>query len=153
ALTIGLIKYLAVRRCVVAIATHSTAVKLYAYGSAEMESAAVDFDQHTLMPRFTLRPHTIGQSFGLAVAERMGVRPEVIRSAQAARPAGSAELEDALSKLEEQRRALAHQAEQIRARERERQKAHLSAVDAARRAAERAEAEREKLRADFRQMT
>ena len=52
ALTIGLIKYLAARRCLVAIATHSTAVKLYAYGSAALESAAVDFDEHALTPAF-----------------------------------------------------------------------------------------------------
>src|SRR5207244_3160613 len=41
ALTIGLMNYLADRGCLVAIATHSTTVKLYAYGQASYEAAAV----------------------------------------------------------------------------------------------------------------
>jgi DNA mismatch repair protein MutS2 len=152
ALTIGLIKYLAARRCLVAIATHSTAVKLYAYGSAELESAAVDFDERSLTPRFTLRPHTVGQSFGLAVAQRLGLPAELIDAAQAARPAGSAELEDALRRLEEQRGELARQIEETRNRERERQSAHLAAMQAAEDAARRATSERDKVRTEFRQM-
>jgi DNA mismatch repair protein MutS2 len=152
ALTIGLIKYLAARQCLVAIATHSTAVKLYAYGSAELESAAVDFDERSLTPRFTLKPHTVGQSFGLAVAQRLGLPAELIDAAQAARPAGSAELEDALRRLEEQRSELAGQIEETRNHERERQRAHLAAMQAAEDAARRASSERDKVRAEFRQM-
>jgi DNA mismatch repair protein MutS2 len=152
ALTIGLIRYLAARQCLFAIATHSTAVKLYAYGSAELESAAVDFDERNLTPRFKLKPHTVGQSFGLAVAERLGLPAEIIRAAQQARPAGSAELEDALRRLEDQREALARQSEEARARERQRQNDHLAATQAAEQAHARAAAEREKVRADFRQM-
>jgi DNA mismatch repair protein MutS2 len=152
ALTIGLIQYLTARRCLVAIATHSTAVKLYAYGSAELESAAVDFDERTLTPRFTLRAHTVGQSFGLAVAERLGLPAELIHAAQQARPAGSAELEDALRRLEEQRAELARQVEEMRNRERERHQAHVAAVAAEQEASRRAVGEREKVREEFRQL-
>lgn len=153
ALTIGLIQYLAARQCLFAIATHSTAVKLYAYGSAALESAAVDFDERHLTPRFTLRPHTVGQSFGLAVAERLGLPGEVIRAAQAARPAGSAELEDALRRLESQREELARQTEEARAREQQRHQDHQAAMEAAEASHTRAAAEREKVRAEFRTMT
>ncbi|HKD68700.1 MAG TPA: endonuclease MutS2 [Candidatus Binataceae bacterium] len=153
ALTIGLMKYLAAHRCLFAIATHSTAVKLYAYGSTELESAAVDFDEHSLTPRFTLRPHTVGQSFGLAVAERLGLPAEVVGAAQQARPAGSAELEDALRRLEAQRAELARQTEDMRVSEHQRQRAHLAAMQAAEEAAARASTEREKVRAEFRQMS
>ncbi len=153
ALTIGLIKYLAARQCVFAIATHSTAVKLYAYSGAELESAAVDFDERNLTPRFTLRPHTIGQSFGLAVAERLGLPAEVIHAAQAARPAGSAELQDALRRLDAQRQELARQTEEVRDRDQQRQRAHVAAMQAADDAAARAAAEREKVRVEFRRLT
>ncbi len=152
ALTIGLIKYLGARRSLVAIATHSTAVKLYAYGSTDLESAAVDFDEHALTPRFALKPHTVGQSFGLAVAERLGLPAELIRAAQAARPAGSAELEDALRRLEEQRSELARQTEEMSESERERQAAHDAGIAAAEQATQRAIAERDNVRAEFRQM-
>jgi DNA mismatch repair protein MutS2 len=153
ALTIGLIQYLAARRCVFAIATHSTAVKLYAYSGAELESAAVDFDERQLTPRFRLKPHTVGQSFGLAVAERLGLPGEIIRAAQDARPAGSAQLEDALRRLEHQRQELARQTEEMRATERDRRHSHEAVMKAAAEAAARAAAQTEKLRADFRQMT
>jgi DNA mismatch repair protein MutS2 len=153
ALTIGLIRYLAARQCIFAIATHSTAVKLYAYGSAELESAAVDFDERQLTPRFRLKPHTVGQSFGLAVAERLGLPGEIIRAAQQARPAGSAELEDALRRLEQQREELARQTEEMREGDHQRQQAHQAAIKAAEEAAARAAAQTEKVRADFRQMT
>ena len=152
ALTIGLIQYLTARRCLIAIATHSTAVKLYAYGSAALESAAVDFDERSLTPRFTLKPRTVGQSFGLAVAERLGLPAELIHAAQQARPAGSAELEDALRRLEEQRAELAEQVEEMRNRERERHQAHVAAVEAEQEASRRAISEREKVREEFRQL-
>jgi DNA mismatch repair protein MutS2 len=152
ALTIGLIKYLGARESLVAIATHSTAVKLYAYGSAELESAAVDFDEHELTPRFALRAHTVGQSFGLAVAERLGLPAELIAAAKAARPAGSAELEDALRRLEEQRSELARQTDAMRIGEHEQREAHEKALAAAEQATQRAVAERDSVRAEFRRM-
>ncbi|MGO9636032.1 MAG: MutS-related protein, partial [Steroidobacteraceae bacterium] len=63
ALAIGLMNHLGTRRCMLAIATHSTAVKLHAYSQAGFEAAAVDFDADRLTPLYRLKPHTIGQSY------------------------------------------------------------------------------------------
>ena len=79
ALAIGLMNHLGARRCLVAIATHSTAVKLHAYSRAGFEAAAVDFDPEHLAPLYRLKPHTIGQSYGLAVARRLGLPEEIIK--------------------------------------------------------------------------
>ncbi len=68
ALAIGIMKYLAARKCTVAVATHSTAVKLHAYSGHDFDVAAVDFDPEHLIPLYRLKPGTIGQSYGLAVA-------------------------------------------------------------------------------------
>jgi DNA mismatch repair protein MutS2 len=152
ALTIGLIEYLLRRRCLCAIATHSTAVKLFAYASEKLESMAVDFDEQTLTPRFALKPHTIGQSYGLAVAERLGLPGEVIEQARTARPAGSAELEDVLRRLEEQRTALSEELSAARTREQNRQALHQQAVAQAQAAQEKAAAERARMRAEFDRM-
>jgi len=76
ALAIGLMNHLGTRRCMLAIATHSTAVKLHAYSQAGFEAAAVDFDAEHLAPLYRLKPHTIGQSYGLAVARGDVVRRE-----------------------------------------------------------------------------
>ncbi|MGH7932362.1 MAG: endonuclease MutS2, partial [Candidatus Binataceae bacterium] len=88
ALAIGVMDYLGARDCVVAIATHSTAVKLHAYSRAGFEAAAVDFDPERLAPLYRLKPHTIGQSYGLAVARRLGLPEEIVRTANSALPAG-----------------------------------------------------------------
>ncbi len=141
ALTIGLMNYLAGRRCLIAIATHSTAVKLHAYSRAAFEAAAVDFDPEHLSPLYRLKAHTIGQSYGLAVARRLGLPAEIIRAAEEARPAGSVELEQALNRLEAERAELRRRIEEVR--EREATLAELNRI-----AAEQAESARHKLAAD-----
>jgi len=152
ALTIGLLSYLARRRCLVAIATHSTAVKLHAYSGAKLESAAVDFDPENLEPRFKLKPHTIGQSFGLAVARRLGFPEEIVAAAEAARPSGASELETALKRLEEERTSFVERGEELRLRERSLTEQYQAALRDADRAREQAAAERERMREEVRGM-
>lgn len=152
ALAIGLMNHLAERRCLVAVATHSTAVKLNAYSRADFEVAAVDFDPEHLTPLYRLKPHTIGQSYGLAVARRLGLPAEIISAAEGAMGEGTLELERAIERLEAERAALA--TETARAREREAElAARASEAEAAvQRARERAERERNRLRDDVRDL-
>jgi len=152
ALTIGLLNYLGSRRCLVAIATHSTAVKLHAYSRARLESAAVDFDPENLAPRFKLKPHTIGQSFGLAVARRLGLPEEIVTAAEAARPAGSGELESALGRLEEERMEFAQRSEELRERESALVERYHLALAETDRIREQASAERERMREEVRNL-
>src|SRR5258708_14055799 len=95
---IGLMNHLGTRRCMLAIATHSTAVKLHAYSQAGFEASAVDFDAERLAPLYRLKPHTIGQSYGLAVARRLGLPQEIIRAAEQSKGAGRIELTEALKR-------------------------------------------------------
>jgi DNA mismatch repair protein MutS2 len=148
ALAIGLIDYLAARDCVVAVATHSTAVKLHAYSQTDFDAAAVDFDAERLTPLYRLKPHTIGQSYGLAVARRRGLQREIVEAAEAVLPAGSAELAEALNRLEEERTRLRNQLERLRERERTLAERERVMVETAERTRSRADAERERLRAD-----
>ncbi|HUY26468.1 MAG TPA: endonuclease MutS2 [Candidatus Binataceae bacterium] len=114
ALAIGLMNHLAARRCLVAIATHSTAVKLHAYSRADFDAAAVDFDAERLTPLYRLKPHTIGRSYGLAVARLLGLPEEIILAAEAAMGAGSVELDQALARLEAERARLGEDARRLR---------------------------------------
>src|SRR5205085_2959513 len=91
ALGIAIMDHLAARDCIVAVATHSTAVKLHAYSKAGFDAAAVDFDPEQLTPLYRLKPHTIGQSYGLAVARRLGLPDGIVAAAEAALPTGSTE--------------------------------------------------------------
>jgi DNA mismatch repair protein MutS2 len=146
ALAIGLIHHLASRRCLVAVATHSTAVKLHAYSRSDFEVAAVDFDPDRLTPLYRLKPHTIGQSYGLVVARRLGLPEEIINGAQAAMGESTVELETAIARLEQQRADL--EAELARARERTAELAERQqqAIAGEERARERFKRDRARLR-------
>jgi DNA mismatch repair protein MutS2 len=148
ALAIGIMDYLAARDCVAAVATHSTAVKLHAYARADFDAAAVDFDPERLAPLYRLKPHTIGQSYGLAVARRLGLPDEIVSAAEAALPSGSAQLADALNRLEEERARLKAQIERLRERETAIAGREREALDSAERARAGAETERDRMRAE-----
>ncbi len=148
ALAIGLMNHLGTRRCMLAIATHSTAVKLHAYSQAGFEAAAVDFDADRLTPLFRLKPHTIGQSYGLAVARRLGLPEEIIRAAEQSMGAGTLELTDALKRLDAERAKLNAQAEKLREREASLARIEQEVVQSTEKTAERVEMERKRLRAE-----
>ena len=146
ALAIGLMDYLGARDCLVAVATHSTAVKLHAYSRAGFDAAAVDFDPERLTPLYRIKPHTIGQSYGLAVARRLGLPAQIVDAAEAALPAGSAELAEALRRLEEERTQIRMQAEGLHRREQTLAMREREFADSSERERERAVGERERVR-------
>ena len=148
ALAIGLMNHLGTRRCMLAIATHSTAVKLHAYSQAGFEAAAVDFDADRLTPLYRLKPHTIGQSYGLAVARRLGLPEEIIRAAEQSMGAGTLELTDALKRLDGERAKLNAQAEKLREREAGLARIEQEVLQSAEKTRERGELERKRLRAE-----
>jgi DNA mismatch repair protein MutS2 len=148
ALAIGLMNHLGTRRCMLAIATHSTAVKLHAYSQAGFEAAAVDFDAERLAPLYRLKPHTIGQSYGLAVARRLGLPEEIIRAAEQSMGAGTIELTDALKRLEAERARLNAQLEKLREREASLAGLELKLNQDAEKTRSSADAERKRLRAE-----
>ena len=152
ALGIALMDYLAARDCVVAVATHSTAIKLHAYSRAGFDAAAVDFDPEHLTPRYRLKPHTIGQSYGLAVARRLGLPVEIVAAAEAVLPTGTAELTEALSRLEEERARLKDQTDRLHEQEIAAAEHEREALAAAERARIQAESERERLRSQGSQL-
>ena len=148
ALAIGLMNHLGTRRCMLAIATHSTAVKLHAYSQARFEAAAVDFDADRLEPLYRLKPHTIGQSYGLAVARRLGLPEEIISAAEQSMGAGSIELTDALKRLDGERAKLNAQAEKLREREASLALTEEQILQDTEKTRARAELERKRLRAE-----
>jgi len=152
ALGIGLMDYLAARDCVVAVATHSTAIKLHAYSRAGFDAAAVDFDPEHLTPLYRLKPHTVGQSYGLAVARRLGLPDEIVAAAEAVLPAGTAELSEALNRLEAERARLDGQTARLHGQEIALAEHQREALAAAERMRTRAEAERERLRSEGAQL-
>ncbi len=64
------------------ISTHYGALKAYAAGQAEVENAAVGFDEDTLAPSYKLRAGVPGASAGINVAERLGLDPGIVQRAR-----------------------------------------------------------------------
>ena len=65
------------------ITTHLTSLKVYAANHAGVLNAAVGFDQQTLTPTYELRLGVPGASAGLNIAERLGLRSDIIAEARA----------------------------------------------------------------------
>ncbi|HVA69343.1 MAG TPA: Smr/MutS family protein, partial [Candidatus Binataceae bacterium] len=96
--------------------------------------------------------HTMGQSYGLAVAQRLGLPEEIIREARAAMPAGSADLERVLTLLERERAQLHVETERLRTLAREAADRDAVATANAERAAARTRADRDRFLLESREM-
>jgi DNA mismatch repair protein MutS2 len=95
-----------------------------------------------------LKPHTIGQSYGLAVARRLGLPEEIIRAAEQSMGAGTIELTDTLKRLDAERAKLNAQLEKLRERELNLAQTEQDVLQRAEKTRERAELERKRLRAE-----
>lgn len=150
ALTVGVIEYLGARGCLVAVATHSMTVKLYAQGRDDIELAAVEFDSEQLLARYKLRPHTVGPSYGIEVARRLGLPQEIIQRAQSVLPAHNTLLDTALQRLEEERSRFAMRAAELEQRAADAQRELCQLAQQAAQARERLDKERQSLSAQVR---
>jgi DNA mismatch repair protein MutS2 len=62
--------------------THYPELKSYAQTTERVQNASVEFDVQTLSPTYRLMIGTPGRSNALAIAERLGMPPEVLQSAR-----------------------------------------------------------------------
>jgi DNA mismatch repair protein MutS2 len=128
--------------------THLAAIAMTASSVEGMDNAAMEFDESTGRPTFTLRVGRPGRSRGLEIAAAMGVDATVVGRARAMLGGQHLELERWLRRLEEVEADLLRDRETLERR----QTAAAAAELAARQARERLEAaERElpqKLRAE-----
>ncbi len=68
--------------CLSAISTHHTSLKVFGANSAGVLNAAVGFDEATLKPTYELKTGVPGASAGINIAQRLGLNPEIVRSAR-----------------------------------------------------------------------
>lgn len=109
------------------ITTHLTSLKVYATNHPGVLNAAVGFDQQTLTPTYELRLGVPGASAGLNIAERLGLRKDIITAARAQMTTQTADIGAFLDQLHDQLTAATAEREamQQRARELVREKARL----------------------------
>jgi DNA mismatch repair protein MutS2 len=87
--------------------THLGALKNLAGRIPGVVNASLQFDAATLTPTYRFLKGVPGRSYGLAIARRLGVSPDILADAEARVPAAERNLDALLAAVEEQQRELA----------------------------------------------
>jgi DNA mismatch repair protein MutS2 len=84
----------------IVVTTHFDRLKAYGYLHTDVENVAVEFNEETLDPKYTLLYGLSGLSNAFLVAEKLGVSEEVLRRARHHRDGGEEKVGLALETLE-----------------------------------------------------
>ncbi len=87
------------------VATHYPELKAFAHATAGVRNASVEFDLNTLRPTYHLVIGLPGRSNALAIAERLGLSPEVIAGARQMLSPEDVQAESMLDEIHHQREA------------------------------------------------
>ena len=115
--------------CITAISTHHTSLKVFGANSPGVLNAAVGFDEATLKPTYEVKTGIPGASAGINIAQRLGLNPEIVRSARARLGTQARDVGKFLDQLHEQLREAEAESLRLHAKEEElnRERARLAA--------------------------
>lgn len=105
ALAIALLNYLADHAKLSIATTHFGELKALKYEDDRFENASVEFDDVSLSPTYRLLWGIPGRSNALTIARRLGMKPEIIDSAQTQVGGATEDVNQVIAGLESQRRA------------------------------------------------
>ncbi len=111
ALAIALLKYLADNVKLTIATTHYGELKALKYQDSRFENASVEFDDNSLQPTYRLLWGIPGRSNALTIAQRLGLKSEIISVAQEQMGGYSEEVNQVIAGLEAQRREQEQKAE------------------------------------------
>ncbi|HEX3274332.1 MAG TPA: Smr/MutS family protein, partial [Gemmatimonadales bacterium] len=94
------------RRALTLATTHLGSLKDVASHTAGVVNASLQFDAATLTPTYRFLKGVPGRSYGLAIARRLGVAPEILSDAEARVPEAERSLDRLLAAVEERQREL-----------------------------------------------
>ncbi|MCR4404292.1 MAG: endonuclease MutS2 [Candidatus Acetothermia bacterium] len=124
ALGIAILRYLLLKGAKLAVTTHFSALKRFAYLNPRLKTCSVEFDVETLSPTFRLL-EGVGASNALIVAERLGLSREIVEEAKRTIPEGEVRVEEIIRDLQQERSLI--RAERQRLEEQLREAARLRA--------------------------
>jgi DNA mismatch repair protein MutS2 len=99
ALARAIMRYFLTRGTLAVATTHYSDLKAFAYSTAGMENASLEFDAVTLTPTYRLTVGLPGGSNAMATAARLGIPEEIINDARGMLTEGRRELEGLLADL------------------------------------------------------
>jgi DNA mismatch repair protein MutS2 len=88
----------------VVVTTHFDRLKAYGYLHPEVENVAVEFDEGTLEPKYTLAYGSSGLSNAFLIAEKLGISEKVLEAAHLHQDGSGEEVAHALETLERLKR-------------------------------------------------
>jgi DNA mismatch repair protein MutS2 len=88
----------------VVVTTHFDRLKAYGYLHPDVENVAVEFDQETLEPKYTLSYGSSGLSNAFLIAEKLGISRKVLEAARIHQNGSGEEVTRALEALERLKR-------------------------------------------------
>ncbi|HXE82777.1 MAG TPA: hypothetical protein VN513_05530, partial [Gemmatimonadales bacterium] len=100
ALASATLRTLTRRRAITLATTHLGALKQLAAETVGIVNASLQFDAETLTPTYRLLKGVPGRSYGLAIAKRLGIAPEVLAEAEKAMPDAERTLDRLLASVE-----------------------------------------------------
>ncbi len=128
ALARALLEQLLEQDAAVVATTHHGELKIFAHSTPGIVNASAEFDSESLQPTYRLLMGMPGRSNALAIAERLGMPPEVLSRARTDASADAASIEQLLGELQHERDALAdaRRAEEVARAEAEEIRKNLS---------------------------
>ncbi len=113
ALAMGFLDQFRQKGASVIVTTHFDPLKAYGYLHPDVENVAVEFDEVTLEPKYTLSYGTSGWSNAFLIAEKLGISERVIQMARRHQDGGDQEIKQALEELERVRFKLERERQQF----------------------------------------
>ncbi len=133
ALAVALLEEFRKKDCIVLATTHHDRLKTYASKTPGIVNAAVEFDEVNLRPTYRLMVGVPGGSSGIAIAQRLGLAPEIIKHARSLMAPEAQEAADLIAYLHRSRDELDRMQKQMveerHALEEERRKLRSDWVD------------------------
>ncbi|MBR4953420.1 MAG: endonuclease MutS2 [Oscillospiraceae bacterium] len=106
ALAISIIEEARRRGSIIAATTHYSELKVYATTEKGVQNASCEFNVETLRPTYKLLIGVPGKSNAFAISRRLGIPEEIIEDAKSRVGAETANMEQVLEKLEYQRQLM-----------------------------------------------
>ena len=113
ALAVALLDEFRAKNCIVLATTHHDRLKTYASTTPGVVNAAVEFDDVNLRPTYRLMVGVPGGSSGIAIAQRLGMAPEIIEKARALLAPETREAADLIAYLHRSRDELDRMQQQM----------------------------------------
>ena len=121
ALAVSIIENVRKSGAICSATTHYTELKIYASNEPGVLNASCEFDVETLKPTYRLLIGIPGKSNAFAISQRLGLSESIINDAKKHIESGNADFEATVEKLEETRRQMEKERDEIRTKLREAQ--------------------------------